>query len=178
MPGVSRVAISEVQLDHALAEAIEAQPEFRAFLLSSGRFSRYATDASLKVDEQGLARRSAKHWWKHWWCRLPDGTESETDVFLVFEADGSRFALHIENKPPHGKLGIKQAADYRRRAAFMANDARFLSYSDFETVLVAPAEFIARHSDCVKQFDRSITYEQVAEFAPLFGIALTGGRQL
>ena len=65
-----------------------------------------------------------------------------------------------------------QAADYRRRAACMA-DARFLGYSDFETVLLAPAEFIVRHGDCVSQFDRSIGYEQVAEFAPLFGTALT-----
>ena len=112
--------ISEVELDHAFAETLADSPEFQEWLLSSGRFVRHAGNATLLVSEQASARKSAKHWWKHWWCRLPDESESETDVFLVFEAEGARFAIHIEDKPAHGKLGLRQAIDYRRRAAFKA----------------------------------------------------------
>lgn len=162
------VGIREVELDHAFAEAIEAAPELQSWLLAKGRFSRRAGRAVLLASEQRTARRSAKHWWKHWWCRLPDGSENETDIFLVLEAEGERFAIHVENKPPHGKLGMKQAVDYRRRAAFKANSDDWLNYSDFEVLLLAPEQFINRHPECAAQFDRCITYEEVSEFVPIF----------
>lgn len=165
--------ITEVQLDHAFAEALEQQPPMQEWLLSAGRFSRLTGSSTLLVAEQETARRTANHWWKHWWCRLPDGSESETDIFLVFSAANSlRFALHIENKPVHGKLLIPQAADYRRRAAYKANNPKWLNYSDFETILLAPSAFIRRHPEETSLFDRSITYEEAASFAPLFGEAL------
>lgn len=166
------MAFREVDLDHAFAAALEAEPRFRRWLLLAGRFERFADDAVLLLDVQQTARPSAKHWWKHWWCRLPDGTESETDIFLVFEAQGTRFSLHIENKPSHGKLGLRQAVDYRRRAIFMAHKARYLNYSDFETIILAPSTFLAQHANCVAQFDRCLSYEQVGCFAPLFVSAL------
>jgi len=165
--------INEVELDHAFAEALADNPDFQKWLLSGGRFARHAGRAKLLIDEQASARKSAKHWWKHWWCRLPDGSESETDIFLVFEAGGHRFALHVEDKPPDGELELRQAADYRRRAAFKSNSKDWLNYSDFEVLLLAPDEFIKRHSECSSQFDRVITYEEVAPFAPLFEAALT-----
>jgi len=165
--------ISEVELDHAFAETLADSPEFQEWLLSSGRFVRHAGNATLLVSEQASARKSAKHWWKHWWCRLPDESESETDVFLVFEAEGARFAIHIEDKPAHGKLGLRQAIDYRRRAAFKANSADWLNYSDFEVLLLAPAGFIEGHAECAGQFDRQITYEEVARFVPLFREAVS-----
>ena len=165
--------IREFELDHALAEALAATPDLQKWLLSHGRFSRLADKATLLISEQASARKSARHWWKHWWCRLPDGSESETDIFLVFEADGTRFALHIEDKPPRGKLEFRQAADYRRRAAFKSNSSDWLNYCDFEVLLLAPAQFIDAHSECVAQFDRAITYEDVARFVPLFEATLS-----
>ncbi len=166
--GVTR--ISEAELDHAFAEKLSEDPKFQEFLLFGGRFSRSASTARLLVDEQNAAR-TAKHWWKHWWCRLPDGTEWETDIFLVFEADDQRFALHIEDKPRDGKLRFEQAAAYRRRAAFKANDAKWLNYTDFETILLAPASFLTSNAEAAAQFDRTLSYEAVAEFVPLFSIA-------
>ncbi|MBT2187555.1 hypothetical protein [Sphingobium nicotianae] len=163
--------IPEVQLDHAFAEALENNPGFRTWLISEGRFWRHP-NAALLCTEQETARKSAKHWWKHWWTRLPDGSESETDIFSVWECDGFRFAIHIENKPPHGNLSFIQAATYRRRATFMANQPRWLSYSDFETIILAPSSFIERHRECANQFDRAITYEQIARFVPLMQAAL------
>ena len=163
--------IKEVDLDHAFAEGLATDKHFQTWLLSGGRFARHAGKARLLVEEQANARK-AKHWWKHWWCRLPDGSENETDIFRVFEAEGRRFALHIEDKPPHGKLELRQAVDYRRRAAFKSNSAGWLNYSDFEVLLLAPAEFIERHSDCAAQFDRAISYEEVAQFVSLFAASL------
>ena len=82
------------------------------------------------------------HWSRFWWCLLPDGSQSETDLFFVFDAEGYRFALHIENKPPSGSLSLEQARGYRLRATFKANTPRWLSHVDFETILLAPMVFI------------------------------------
>ena len=165
----------EVNLDHAFAEALKDSADFRAWLLSGGRFARHAATARLLHEEQAKVRR-AKHWWKHWWCTLPDGSQGETDIFAVFESEGGeRFALHVENKPPHGVLPFRQAANYRRRAAFKANDPRWLNYTDFETILVAPSCFLAAQVEGLLQFDRGVSYQEVAAFAPVFEAALQAG---
>jgi len=163
--------ICEAELDHAFAEAIEHNFAFQRFLLLGGRFARHADCARLLVEEQAAARK-AKHWWKHWWCKLPDGAEWETDIFLVFEAGTERFAIHIEDKPADGILRLDQAAAYRRRATFKAHDKKWLNYADFETVLLAPSGFIGRNSSEAAQFDRTLSYEEITPFAPLFGKAL------
>jgi hypothetical protein len=164
--------IAEVELDHAFAETLERAPDFQHWLLASSRFSWMAEGARLLVSEQTSARK-ARHWWKHWWCELPDGSQSETDIFAVFEgANGLRFALHVEDKPCDGVLTLRQAADYRRRAIFMARKERYLSYQDFETILIAPRSFIDAHLDCQAQFDRAIAYEALARHIPLFGQAI------
>ncbi len=168
------MTIKEVELDHAFAEKLAESTEFQRWLLIGGRFARHAGRARLLSEAQAEARASANHWWKHWWCKLPDGSENETDIFLVFEIEDGRFAIHIENKPPHGKLGLKQAVDYRRRAAFKANSKAWLDYSDFEVVLLAPSAFITRNAECVSQFDRPITYQDVAQHVPLFEASLIG----
>lgn len=168
--------MQEVELDHAFAETLGASEEFQKWILSTSRFARFAEGARLLMGEQQSARKNARHWWKHWWSYMPDGSSSETDVFAVFEhGEGNRFALHFENKPPHGILKMAQAAGYRRRAAFWANTARFLNYADFETILLAPASFIAAHKDCASQFDRCLAYEEVRDWVPAF--ALTGSQK-
>lgn len=166
--------ISEVELDHAFADAL-LDRDVQRWLLSGSRFARFADTARLLHEEAAGARR-AKHWWKHWWIKLDDGSESETDVFAVFEAStGMRFAFHIENKPIDGKLLFEQAAGYRRRAIQCARTPKWLSYHDFETILIAPGEFVGRHPDCVAQFDRAISYEEISSFVPLFGHAIDPG---
>ena len=164
--------IPGVELDHAFADALHDSVVFREWILSGGRFARYAAAATLLWDEQGNARR-AKFWWKHWWCRMPDGSEGETDIFVVFEIDKARrFALHIENKPPHGKLAFEQANAYRRRAAYKSNDPLWLNYEVFEVLIVASQTFLSDNDECVRQFDRAISYENIARYVPLFGQAL------
>lgn len=112
------------------------------------------------------------HWWRHCWCKLPDGSESETDLFFPFDADRMRFAIHIENKPKHGKLSFDQAAGYRPRAIYMAHKPQWLEYWDFETILLAPNAFLEDNLLAIRQFDRVISYEKVAEFVPLFREAI------
>lgn len=174
-PSEVLIKIKEALLDEAFAEAFECNPEMQRWLLSEGRFARFADRAQLLVDEQTAIRKPpTKNWWQYWWCRLPDGSESETDLFFVFEADGLRFALHIENKPPHGKLTLEQAAGYRRRAAFKANTPSWLDYVDFETILIAPLAFIVTNAEAADQFDRTISYERIAIFVSTFSDALRG----
>lgn len=166
------MAIREVDLDHAFAEYLEVTPAFQKWILWKTRFSRVADQDRLLVTEQSNSR-NAKHWWKHWWTRLSDGTESETDIFAVFEVSPeTRFALHIENKPPHGNLLMKQAVDYRRRAIEMAGKDRFLRHDDFTTLLLAPNSFLQIHRECAEQFDALVSYEEVSHAIPLFAEAL------
>ncbi len=160
--------IMESDFDQAFADTLTTSTEFRRWLLSGSRFARFGETARLLADEQNEARK-ARQWWKHWWGYMPDGSSSETDIFAVFEIEpGRRFALHIENKPPHGKLQMRQAADYRRRAIHWAHKPQYLSYDDFETVLMAPAGFIDAHADCARQFDRCLSYEELTSWIPLF----------
>lgn len=168
--------ISEADLDHAFAETLLVSRDFQIWFLSQGRFARYSQTARLMNEEQAAAR-TAKHWWKHWWTRMPDGSEGETDIFLVFETpDAERFAVHIENKPPHGTLTLRQAVDYRKRAIVKAHTAKWLNYSDFEVVLLTPRAFADGNAEAARQYDRVIHYEDIAGFAPLFGTSLARTR--
>ena len=163
------IKINEGQLDQAFAEAFEQSAAMQIWLLEDGRFARFSKNAKLLADEQAAARKpDVAHWSRFWWCSLPDGSQSETDLFFVFDAQGYRFALHIENKPPSGYLSLEQASGYRRRATFKANTPRWLSYVDFETILLAPEGFIETNREAARQFDRTISYESAARFAPVF----------
>lgn len=159
----------ESHYDQAFADTLAAS-DFRRWLLTRSRFAPFADTARLLIEEQEQARK-ARQWWKHWWGYLPDGTSSETDIFAVFESDdGQRFALHIENKPPHGKIDLRQAADYRRRAIHWARKEQYLSYGEFETILMAPATFIQANTACARQFDMTLSYEDLAAWIPFFAI--------
>jgi len=107
-----------------------------------------------------------------------DGAGSETDIFAVFGFGGSarRIALHIEDKPLHGRFTMDQPKNYRRRGEFMKGKTQYMNYSDFETVLLAPDAFIADHHDVISHFDRRITYESVAAEIPIFGASLADAR--
>lgn len=92
--------------------------------------------------------------------------DSETDILLLFKdrANGDRYAIHIENKPAHGKWEPNQAEN-RRRAT---NRKMKLQYVDFQTVLIAPTSFIERSPREVEQFDIAISYEDIGAFIPEF----------
>ena len=158
----------EGELDLAFASKMEESGEFRSWVLERTKFRDFSSSATLLHEEQGKDRPV---WWKHWWCRIPElGEERETDIFLVFEiADsGKRFALHIENKKGNGKFLEGQPEGYEPRARYMMNEEKYLSYSEFETVLIAPSTFRGKYKDKCDLFDIFISYEEIATLIPEF----------
>ena len=164
--------ISEPQLDRAFAENILDSEVFVLWVLSQTTFSKYADDAVLLNEEQARIKPNKKpeNWWKHWWCELEDGSQSETDIFLVFSHAGleNRFAIHIENKPPHGSFREQQPENYHHRALFMSKKEKYMNYDMFCTVLLAPESFMKLNSDKTKYFDSLLSYEAVGQYIPLF----------
>ncbi|MCL1065269.1 hypothetical protein L2735_00285 [Shewanella olleyana] len=165
--------ISELELDRAFAGQIENSINFQQWFLGKTKFSEQSDDLRLLHKEQAnlKPKKKQENWWRHWWCKIEDGSESETDIFLVFENKESqqRIALHIEDKPPHGKFTPNQYLNYKKRAEFMKGKAEFMAYDDFATVLVSPKVFIERNQEEVANFDSIVTYEEVSEYIALFG---------
>ena len=168
--------ISELELDRAFSEKLVSSLDFYRWVLDQTKFRGLSKIAVLLHKEQAEAkpRKKPENWWRHWWCKLEDGHDSETDIFAVFGFPETeiRFALHIEDKPPHGKFTPNQCLNYKKRAAFMSNKAKYMNYSDFTTILLAPNSFLESNSKVTHHFDCIISYELVAEFIPLFSKSL------
>jgi predicted RNA-binding Zn-ribbon protein involved in translation (DUF1610 family) len=168
----------EDKLNLAFANAVDESIEFRVWLLQRTKFRDAATNSSLLKNEQEKAR-SARFWWRHWWCSLPElGGDSETDIFLAFEEpSGKRFCLHIENKLAKSTFTRGQEDNYAIRAEYMLTHTKSakLRCTDFETVLIAPREFLRTHSDKAEKFGSKISHEEIAEYVSVFG---TGGHSV
>ncbi len=141
----------------AFADALIGDEPFRHWVITQTKFYERRR-STLLFNEQ--AARPAKDWWRHWWVKLPDGSQSETDIFLVFcdQADGTRFALHVECKLGGGKFTPNQAAQYAARGAFMKQN-RWVPYNDFDTVLLPPKDFIERFAQDAEAFGSTLTFE-------------------
>ena len=160
----------ESDLDLAFARKIKESPEFVLWVLGRTKFKKYGSDVRL-LDEEQASARTAKFWWKHWWCRVPElDTESETDIFIVFEIAETkqRFALHIENKMANGNFTEKQPESYAFRAKHMMSKPRYLDYTDFETILISPLSFRSRNKMRCDLFGCYISYEDISEFIAEF----------
>ena len=166
--------ISEDILCRIFAEKIRDSKEFSDWILSQTKFG--ARAATLLHEEQIWRRPKVKpeNWWCHWWRKIPElSQERETDIFLVFEdsANGERFALHIENKQD-AKFSPGQAEDYEPRARWMMKMPRYLNYSDFQTVLIAP-KMLKESDQRASLFHCFISYEDIGCYVPEF-IRVTG----
>lgn len=168
--------ISEVALDRAFADKLAADADFRVWILERTKFKQYARFAVLLQNEQIAAkpRKLPENWWRNWWCTLEDGSQSETDIFATFQLADTliRFALHIEDKPPHGQFTPNQYLNYKRRADFMARKKEYMDYVDSTTILLAPAAFISGHARETSHFDCLLPYEVLALKIPLFAESL------
>jgi len=164
---------NEDQLCSAFAEMLRRSSTFASFILGRTKFASYATNARLLHEEQ-MSIRPRKHSWRHWWCHVPElRKDRETDIFAVFEVEVAnslfRFALHIENKRNVSRFTEGQAQAYEPRAKHMLGRADYLSYRDYETMLIAPIAFRKRFpSDC-DCFSSFIAYEELAKYVPLYG---------
>lgn len=164
--------LSEDALCRIFAETVKDVPDFKTWLLTKTKFRERADGAILLWKEQIAARSRVlpERWWRHWWCYVPElDFQRETDIFLVFETGSGekarRFALHIENKP-RGTFNPGQAAAYLPRARHMMNRTRYLSYKDFETVLLAPMSVRNKYQPDCARFDVCIPFEEIATFLP------------
>lgn len=148
------------------ADALASDPAFRQWVLTRTKFFD-RREATLLVEEQSV--RPAKHWWRHWWTQLPDGSQSETDVFAVFhdQEDGARFALHLECKVAKGKFMPNQPAQYALRGEHMMSN-KWAPYAQFDTILLAPAAFAQAYPTDTHAFGAFISFEDVGRWLPAF----------
>ena len=146
---------TERVLDQLFHAKLEQSADFATWLLSRTKFS-------------GARAKLVSAPWQFQWYRSPTtGVESETDIFLIFEAaaDGSRFALHIENKLTASSFRPRQAELYAERARDWMERR---NYHDYETILIAPQAFHDRYPEQARLFDRYIPHEDIAAFIPEF----------
>jgi hypothetical protein len=147
---------TELELDHIFWRTISSDMRFQSWFLNRTKFGEIGVD--LIADEK----------WHQRWYRDPDtGKDSETDILLMIRnrSSGARYAIHIENKPDHGKWEQNQAENYKKRAL---NRMSAWRYVDFQTVLIAPESFIARSSEEAMHFNVLVSYEEIRTFIPEF----------
>jgi hypothetical protein len=84
----------EKELDELFWKAISTNVAFQSWFLQRTKFATNALD--LVVEEK---------WHQRWYKDPISGKESETDILLVFNdrENSDRYAIHVENKPRHGK---------------------------------------------------------------------------
>ena len=154
----------ELLLDHAFWAAISTNRNFFDWFAAKSKF------AGLWLDLD----RTEK--WHQRWFRDPEtGLDSETDIalFLVETHQRKKFAIHIENKPPHGRWQPNQPENYERRAA---NRMRNWGHDDYQTALLAPDTFIRANMLQAGHFGFCVSYEDVASFIHDFAISTPSDR--
>jgi hypothetical protein len=149
----------ELELDRAFWDAISASHDFQKWLLARTAFDGLPLDL---VTNEG--------WHQRWYRDSDTGEESETDILLLFKhrTRPLRYAVHIENKPLHGKWRPDQAKRYAKRAL---NRMVPIKYAVFQTALIAPRAFMSKHPSEIAHFGFTISYEEIGEFVPAFAAA-------
>lgn len=69
-----------------------------------------------------------------------------------------------------GRRCVSQAISYEPRARYWMNKARYLSYSDFATILICPRAFVEANMDDCSHFQHHIGYEEISRFVPEFDL--------
>jgi hypothetical protein len=164
---------SEKDLDIALSNELQANPEFLAWFIGHTKFaSRDAVFHGCRHDNP---------WGSHPFPFVDPVTgkvttstrQSETDVLLIArDKNDTLLGVHIENKLGSGKFTDLQPEMYPHRAAYWLGNPRYGGYTEFDTVLVAPEAFRQRNTSQVLLFGCFVSYESVATFVPMFAQAL------
>lgn len=151
-------SLSEKELDQAFAVGLREDPGLLTWLVNQTKFAGCDFDIVLI--------RSDHPWYR---SKLT-GKDSETDILVVLKnrATGGVFALHVENKLVGGKFEPNQPETYKSRAQDWIGVKKFGAYSDYETILIAPAAFVERNAQGASHFDRRIHHEAIAAFLPAF----------
>lgn len=159
MPKDSR---TEAALDAVLAEALLGDSSFATWFLEQTKFRGRAAEC--------VFCRSNNPWSA---VELPVENavtgdletlirQCETDVLAVYRAsDGSRLALHIENKLANGSFTHKQPELYEARKQQWKHREKLGAYTDATTVLVAPEVFRLRNAGASAVFDAFVSHEAI-----------------
>lgn len=163
------VAPSEKDLDREFGRALGEDATFRTWFLSQ------------LVNGQGyetLVKCRSDHPWAKIRLIAPNPEtgaleatekEGETDILAVFEnPSGRRLGVHVENKIVTGSFRPLQPDMYAARAEHWVENQNYGGYHHWETVLLAPSEFMIKNSEEARKFTTRITHELVAEYIPLF----------
>jgi hypothetical protein len=168
--------VSEDELCKAFADHIKDSLEFVSWVLGYTKFAALGSEVRVLWKEQKEKRTSPNApWWRHWHnpsC-LCQGCRGgmETDIFIVFELidNKKRFSLHIENKTLKRSFDKGQAEAYPVRARCWANKERFLNYTEFQTMLIAPNAFRQKkNNEELVLFDSFIAHEEIAKIVSRF----------
>ncbi|WP_086774782.1 hypothetical protein [Vibrio coralliirubri] len=168
------VTFTEKELDAVLNNAVETNPDFLRWFVHQTKFrsGRY----------KYLWSRSDHPWGTIDFERLDPATngtvyerrQSETDILVVLEGqDGGRVALHIENKLSDGHFTEYQAEMYSQRAKQWMNKEKFKSYTDFQTILIAPQFFYNNNIEKARLFDCYISHEDIGTYLAEFALERT-----
>ena len=161
---------TEKELDLALAHELTSSAEFLQWFLSHTKFAnRSAVATSCRADHPwGTHPFPATDPTKG--AALDTKRQSETDVLLILRAhDGEVLGVHIENKIGSGHFTANQPGMYWHRAKHWVKNSHYGGYTDFDTVLLAPAAFAGKNAAQAKHFGCFISHEDVATHVSLFG---------
>jgi hypothetical protein len=158
----------EMKFSEPFAEALVANPEFRAWILAKTRFASLSANARI-LHEEMRSRRSkvAKTWWgSHFTekCRCIGCRGQETDVLAVFEApDKTRFAVHFEVKQPRDTFGARQAEAYPVRASCwsQAPPPSVVPHSSADTALLCSEKKLKAYEQHLPHFGAVVTFEEI-----------------
>ena len=162
---------SEKDLDLALCKGLMESRSFLQWFLSHTKFA----DRGPSL----ISCRADSPWGSHPFPTMNAETgatslqnrQSETDVLLVLRAkDGATLGVHVENKIGTGSFTADQPEMYWHRANHWLNNPHYGNYSEFDTVLVAPAAFLATHPEQAACFGCRVSHEELARYIPLFGV--------
>ena len=162
-------SVNEKELDRLLDEAFKNNAQFCEWFLSKTKFSRHRGQYPWSRSNNPWSQLDYTDVDPDTGIQTITSAGCETDVFVVFHnAEPQVFALHIENKLSSGKFEPFQPERYRQRAAAWIGIAKWGSYTDSETVLVAPHRFFERNKVDATKFDRFISHEEISKFIPDF----------
>ena len=173
----------EFRYGRPLARAIMTRQDFRAWLLRRTKYASVAAESCPIPKLQAKKRKTKDHrrwYWFNHFCRdtcscqveewkPEDGRRTETDILIILTAPaGSRFALHIEVKPPGEGFERKlwQAETYPRRAKCWATTPEkrpptVLEHVGFVTLLACGENL--RNDPRTKFFDDTAYHDDIAK---------------
>ncbi|WP_341991864.1 hypothetical protein [Azorhizobium sp. AG788] len=170
-----RYGSTEFTYAEPFANALVADPDFRAWVLRQTKFSGCAETVVL-LHEEMKAKRSkiSETWWRSHFterCRCQGCSGQETDLLALFDSGaGSRFAVHFEIKQPKDKFSTKkdQATNYTLRAACWTTNPpdAVLPHTDASTVLVCCASRLADYAPHLSKFGAVITFQEITKSFP------------